>query len=54
MQLRNEDSISALTLWETLGSEYLERRAELQDRVDFNNQQGLPNYFMMASHEILN
>lgn len=53
MQLRNEDSILALSLWETLGSEYLERRADLQERVDLNQRQSLPNYFLIASQEIL-
>jgi hypothetical protein len=53
MQLRNDDSILALSLWETLGSEYLERRADLQERVDFNQHQTLPNYFLIASQDVL-
>jgi hypothetical protein len=48
MQLRNEVSLSALHLWETIGTEYLERAQDINDRVNEQHGQQVPNLVMNA------
>lgn len=52
MQLRNEDSLLALSLWETIGTEYLDRIGELKDRINDGNQL-LVNLVLSANRDIL-
>lgn len=51
MQIRDEDSTHALTLWEVIANEYIDRDLELRMRVE--NQQTLPNYVVMVQQDIL-
>lgn len=51
MQMRNDDSALALSLWETIATEYQERTDLQHLRVE--KKEPIPNYVMMAHQEIL-
>lgn len=53
MQYRNMHSAKALTLWEIIGTEYLERAMDLNQRVNEHQGQNLPNFVQQAQAQIL-
>jgi len=53
MHNRNSDSAKALSLWETIATEYLERYQEAKERVNDVHGQQVPNLVKLAQNEIL-
>lgn len=50
MRMRNHDSARALSLWETISTEYLERVQDNQERVNENHGQQVPNLVKLAQN----
>ena len=53
MQMRNHDSARALSLWETIATEYIERVQDAQERVNEIHGQQVPNLIKLAQNDIL-
>ena len=53
MRMRNLDSARAVSLWETISTEYLEIVKDNLERVNENHGQQVPNLVKLAQNEIL-